>query len=457
MVGIKGFGMASLATVLVKMGKHVTGSDVGTYFTTDDLLDELQIKRLVGFDASHVPADTDIVITTGAHGGLHNPEVDEARSRGIQIYTHAEALGLVMDSFEKRIAICGCHGKTTSSAMCAYVMHQMGLPLGYQVGASSFSGLPGGDYTGTDYMVVESDEYVASPGIDNTPRFLFQNPTHTLCLNIDLDHVDVYPDLDAVKMAFQTFFEKIASQDGQVVYCYDNESARKVAQNVIGLHIRSYGTDMQADVKLAFHDGQGTVTFEDGRTYDLRLRLPGKHNLLNATGVLTIIDALGLDCAEAVKHLQTFAGAKLRYEVLLDTPDYTVINDYAHHPREIHAVIEATRSQYPDRRLKVLFQPHTVSRTKMFQKEFVEELAQADEAVMLDIFQSAREPLDENFTSAYIVEQAHDAGHTNIAYKTFESVEADFQSYEKGDVIVWLGAGDKKYLYTKLVDYLKSR
>ena len=280
MVGIKGFGMASLATVLVKMGKSVSGSDVATYFTTDDLLDELKIKRVVGFDGKNVPEDTDVVITTGAHGGLHNPEVEEARSRGIRIYTHAEALGVIMDEFDNRIAVCGCHGKTTASAMCAYVMHHMGLPMGYQVGVASFSGLSGGDYTGKKYFVVESDEYVASPGYDHTPRFLFQNPNFALCLNIDLDHVDVYPDLPAVKKAFRTFFEKISAQNGLLTYCYDDENAREVAQSVGGLRTRSYGIHEQADVNIAHDTDHATVTFEDGRTFHLDLRLPGRHNVL---------------------------------------------------------------------------------------------------------------------------------------------------------------------------------
>lgn len=452
MVGIKGFGMSSLATVLVKMGKRVSGSDVDTRFPTDSLLDESGIERKIGFKPENVPADCDLVITTGAYGGLNNPEVVAARERGIKSVTHAEALGSLMDVFKHRIAICGSHGKTTTSSMMAYVLFNMGLKMGYQVGVPSFSGMLGGDYTGDDYFVVESDEYVASPGIDNTPRFMFQNPNYALCMNIDLDHVDVYPDLESIKHAYRSFFEKVVAQDGLLVYCRDDENAHEVALSIKGLTSISYGTHAEAQVKV---DGN-KISFNDGTVIDLKLKLPGLHNVLNAAGVLSLIHELNLSVTDAAKLLGEFTGSQLRYETLLNMPEYVVINDYGHHPAEVKATIQAARSQYPSRRLIAVFHPHTLSRTRYFKDAFVEELSKADKAFVLDIFASARDDNDGSFTSEMMVHEAHGHGITTLVYlPQQDAVKTLMQSILPGDVILFIGAGDKYYIYNDLIKQLQ--
>jgi UDP-N-acetylmuramate--alanine ligase len=456
MVGIKGFGMASLASVLAKMGKKISGSDVDKRFPTDDLLDELDIERRVGFDQANVPDDAQLVITTGAHGGLKNPEVLEAQEKGIPVLTHAEALGAVMDMFPNRISVCGCHGKTTASAMCAYVMHNMGLKLGYQVGVPTFSGLQGGDYTGGEYFVVESDEYVASPGMDNTPRFMYLNPNYALCLNIDMDHVDVYKDLESIKRAFKEFFEKILNQNGMLVYCRDDQNAHEVATSVEGLRLLSYGTDEGADVGIQIgDDGQHKVYFQNGDEIPFELSVPGRHNVLNASGVLALLSTMQLDVHEASKHLKSFHGAQLRFEVLFDSAEYTVINDYGHHPVEVKATIDAIRTTYSGRRLIVVFHPHTLSRTRYFKDAFIQELRKADQAFIMDIFASARDDNDGSLTSDMIVQEAQQKGAANIAYLPPDSALEDLHSQLRPhDVILFIGAGDKLYLYNKLIEKL---
>lgn len=453
MVGMKGFGMASLATVLVKMGKHVTGSDVDKHFPTDDLLDKLNITCLVGFSARNIPKECDLVVTTGAHGGLKNPEVVSARKKGIPVMTHAEALGSVMDMFKNRIAICGSHGKTTTSSMCSYTLYKMGVKMGYQVGVPTFSGLPGGDYTGNDYFVVESDEYVASPGIDNTPRFMYQHPNYALCMNIDLDHIDVYPDLDSMKKAYKDFFNILRNQNGTLVYCHDDENTCSVVRSIKRLKTISYGTSAGAQVSI----DDKTIRFADGTHYTFDLKVPGKHNILNAAGVLILIRELGLDPIEALTHINTFTGPQLRFEVLYDTSKHTVINDYGHHPAEVKVTLEAARSQYPQRRLLVVFHPHTLSRTRHFKDAFLHELEKADKVYMLDIFASARDDNDASLTSEMIVDEAHTNGYYSIEYLP-QSMGVDIllKEIHDGDVILFIGAGDKFYLYEKLIQRLQT-
>lgn len=455
MVGIKGYGMASLAVVLAAMGKHVQGSDVDERFPTDELLDSSNIMRHVGFDARNIPADTDVVITTGAHGGLKNPEVLAAQEKGVRVLTHGQALGETMDLFATRIGVCGTHGKTTTSAMCAYVMTKLGCKIGYQIGTASFSGMNGGGYSGDDYFVVESDEYVSSPGIDNTPRFHYQHPQYAICMNIDLDHVDVYKDLDAVKASFKTFFEIIKDQNGTLVYCRDDMNAFEVASSVHGLNTLSYGFSEESDIVVSLAEKSYSITFPDGESLTGTLTVPGRHNVLNATGVLVLVKILKLDVTKATEVLTEFQGSKLRFEVLLENNDYALVNDYAHHPVEIRVTIDAARSRYPGRRIIAVFHPHTLSRTKQFKDEFVQELKKADKAYFFDIYASARDDDDKSLTSQMIVDEA---GLDNLEYlPEAGAAEMLLDEIQKGDVILMIGAGSKFGVHEKLCSALKEK
>jgi len=466
MVGIKGFGMASLAYLLKKMGRKVSGSDVDETFPTDILLNEAGIRALIGFRAENISDDIDLIITTGAHGGLHNPEVLAGKQKGIPIMTHAEALGKLMDGFKHKIAICGTHGKTTTSALLAFVLHHLGMPLGYQVGTPSFSGMLGGDFTGTDYFVVESDEYVASPGIDNTPRFMFQNPDFILCTNIDYDHVDVYKDLHAVKEAFYEFFMKSRVRPF-ISFFRDDMNARSVVERS-GISALSYGFSSQADAQIS------NVAVKDGRTFfslaiygkdygSYAISIPGQHNVANAVGVLTILYALGIDLDKARPILSQFTGSKRRFELLFESEKYVLIDDYAHHPHELEALMQGARSLYPHKRLILLFQPHTYSRTQALKSEFAQALRSADLTYVLDIFSSARENSEDYSINAEQLVQAAQAedqrkGSYSIKYiRTDSAISSLAQDMLPGDIIITAGAGDIYKLHPAIIEMLKSR
>lgn len=462
MLGIKGAGMASLAAILKKMGKHVWGADVQTREPADALLEKVGIE-VKPFGIENITSEIDLIITTGAHGGLKNPEVLAAKEKRIPVMTHAEGLGKLMDDFKTRIAVCGTHGKTTVSSLLAYLLVKMDAPCGYQVGAPSFSGLPGGDYTGNEYFVVESDEYAASPGTDNTPRFMFQNPTHILCTNIEHDHVDIYKSIDDTKVAFRSFFEKLP-EDGALIYCADEQALSEVAQSITDVRIYGYSTSSGHFAHISdIHVDNGMTVFTltlDGQNTGVWIsHLSGEHNVKNITGAIIFLYLKGFKLEDIKKHVATFTGSKRRFEQVYESDDYTLIDDYAHHPSEIRETLRGTRLTYPNRRIIVLFQPHTYSRTEAFKEDFAEALQIADKAFILDVYASARETQTaDSVGSQDIVDYAQNKGYEHVEYLDEEKVSYILrQELHHGDVILTMGASNIFRLHNAIIEVITSK
>ncbi|MBI4008893.1 hypothetical protein HY357_01555, partial [Candidatus Roizmanbacteria bacterium] len=216
-VGIKGVAMANIAMILKKMGKNVTGSDIAEEFITDGQLKQHGIYSQIGFAPDKLPGDTNLVIYTGANQGVNNPQVKEAKKRGVNIITQAEFLAQLSSQFKTTIAVCGCHGKTTTSSLLSYALIKLGAKPSYMVGSSSFNDFPGGDFKGKDYFVIEADEYGVNPPLDKTPKFHYLKPDYILCTNIDFDHPDVYKNLKETQNAFLKFFD-----NKKLILCADD-------------------------------------------------------------------------------------------------------------------------------------------------------------------------------------------------------------------------------------------
>ena len=419
MVGIKGVGMTAMAVYLKERGKNVWGSDVDETFPTDSVLREHDIDVASGFDVAHINESIDLVITTGAHGGLTNIEVGEAQRKKIPVYTQAFELGHIMESYKHKIAVCGAHGKSTTSAMAAFVLHELGLKSSHLVGASRFSGLYGGHYGGDDYLVVEADEYATSPGVDNTARFLSLDPNIIICTNIDFDHPDVYASIDEVKAAYLQFFQKLDPQTGTLIYNGHDEHCKElVAQLSIKNLIPYYETDIE-----------------------ITLSIPGRHNKLNAQGIVKLAGVLGIEQKLFLGALQSFKGVNRRFEKIAEG----LYDDYAHHPAELLTTVESARQllkQQNSGKVILIFQPHTFSRTNALLSEFAQALSGADIAMVLDVFASAREGVSDQGTSQQVVGEAARQGHQNVVYSTREDlIEKLKKIYQKGDIIVTAGAG----------------
>lgn len=424
-IGIKGVGMANLALILKKMGKNVSGVDVEEEFITDKWLKRSNIPVTIGF--KEFPEETELVIYSAAHRGSQNPLVFEAQKRGIQTVHQAQFIGELMKQFKTTIAVAGSHGKTTTASLLAYALIKLGAKPTYLVGSSDFNGYPAGDFGSYDYFVVEADEYAVDPPKDKTPKFNFFHPDIILCTNVDFDHPDVFSNMMDIQQAFSKFFEQ-----GKRVVKADQLKVENVTSH-------SEGT---------------SFTFNDLGKFNLSLY--GEKNALNAVGVITVLRELGFDTEEIRKAIRDFTGAKRRFELRFSHNDTYLVDDYAHHPEEIETTIKAARERFPRKKIIVIFQPHTYSRTQILLKEFSQALALADSTLILPIFSSAREnPGDFKVTSDDIAKEAK-----NKKVKAVDSLNSTLTELKKviqsGDVIFTMGAGDVYKLESDIISLIRK-
>jgi len=469
-LGIKGVAMANLVVILKKMGKNVTGCDLKEEFITDKLLKDNNIDWTVGFEC--LPKTTDLIVYSAAHGGTNNPLIKQAIKDKIQIISQAKLLGALMDLFEIKIAVCGCHGKTTTSSLLVYALNKLKQNPSYLVGVPFFSGFQGGDYKGKKYFVVEADEYGVNPPTDKTPKFHLLNPNYIIATNIDFDHPDVYKDIEETKKAFKKFFSNyyLGTIVPRLLFCADDKNLMEVAQGLSNKSYKTYGESEKADYQIS-----EWTTSEEGSVFKIinkshpelgsgsrnkfgmtfQVSLFGKHNILNAAAVIVQLIELGFKAKEIQEAITGFTGAERRFEKIYFKNNIYLFDDYAHHPAEIVATIRGAKNRFPNRRIIVIFQPHTYSRTQNLLKEFAESLSLADISLILPIFASARED-SKNFKvkSQDIVDRIKDSDSSYFGSK--EQVVDKLESILKeGDVVFTMGAGDV-YKLGENIKYLIS-
>lgn len=470
-IGIKGVAMANLARIFLQMGKQVSGSDVKESFITDDGLTAEGITIINSFEGAKLPKDIDTVVYSAAHGGTNNPQVIEAEKRGITVLHQAELLGKVLQEFKHSIAVAGCHGKTTTSSLLSYALMQLQANPSYMVGVSTFNNQPGGAYAGRDYFVVEADEYGMNPPTDITPKFHFLHPTHALITNIDFDHPDVYKDIEDTKDAFIAFIDEIIhfEDEKRIVACNDDPHIHDIITSV-KVPIVTYGRTEDSDIQITTMQAEGAMTSfslrvrsiegYSGETVKFTIALSGDKNVLNATGAITMLLMLGFKPEDIASAIKGFVGAKRRFELRKQVGETYLFDDYGHHPEEITATVQAAKMRFPDRRILVIFQPHTFSRTKQLKDEFIQALSQADEALLLPVFASAREQTPEHpVDSAALETLAKQKGILYIhSFNSSKELLADLKTkLKKGDIIFTMGAGDVYKLdkeISKIIDLI---
>lgn len=450
-VGIKGVAMTALAIIAKEMGIAVTGSDIEEEFPTSITLKRFNILPQKGFSPQNIPNNTELVVYTGAHGGSKNAEVFEAKLRGIPVLSHAQALSLFMEG-KRAVSVAGSHGKTTTSAIIAYILTKAGLDPSFAVGCGEIMGLGTSGHAGNgEWFVAEADEYVNDPGVDNTPRFLWQKPEFIAVTNIDYDHPDVYADLSHVKQAFINFSQNLKPK-GLIFLNYDDKATSEIL-NQINKKIIGYSRKTQSDFKITniTHAGQST-NFEmeySGQREKFTLNIPGDHNVLNSCAAIAVLKKIGITSEVIRNNLKTFSGTKRRFEFIKESRGKLLYDDYAHHPTEIIATIKAAKDWFPKRRLIIIFQPHTYTRTKQLLDQFAQSFSLADEVIVTEIYSSYREAPDTSING-------------KIFWKKIQSYKkATFYAPTKGDVleylrinskandiIITMGAGD---IYTWLI------
>ncbi len=460
-LGIKGVAMAHIALILQEMGKQVSGVDVKGSFITDEEIEKNHITWSVGFDPSLLPHDTDVVIYAASHGGVNNPLIQEAQKRNIKVMTQPEALEEIFSSFKKKIAVCGTHGKTTTSSLLSHLLIQLKKTPSYLIGAPRFGKYWGADYQKSEYFVLEADEYGVNPPFDTTPKFHLLNPDYIIATNIDFDHPDIYKDLLSVKKAFLYFFKKQPIK--KIIACRDDENLTEVLRTIPKDRCITYG--FSGDSDLIIRDIK-TVTKNDRVSQCISLSykgsdlgefmtlLFGKKNALNVAGVVLFLLEIGFEQEKIKKALIHFSGPQRRFELVHRVGDILLFDDYAHHPEEIDATIDAFRTRFPSRRLILIFQPHTYSRSLSLQLDFIKSLSHADLSILTDIFPSAREKQGQfPITSSDMVNKAHSQKVKDILFQPKKNIVSFLEkNIRQGDIICTMGAGD---IYTLKNDIIK--
>jgi len=454
-VGIKGVAMTNLAIILKKMGKNVSGADVEEEFITEENLKKYQITYQIGFDEKKLPSYVDLVIYSAAHEGIKNPLVIEARKKKIRVVSQAEILQEIMSDFKNKVAICGSHGKTTTASLLAYTLIKLNLEPSYLVGSSSFDNFDGGDLRKKDYFLVEADEYAISYPFDNTPKFLKLKPDFIIETNIDYDHPDVYKNLTSVKEAFFNFFLY-----RNLILNIDDKNTREVVKKLRNINhekkIITYGLSEDADFRIidpTFFKTKTSFTllFQNKNLGRFSISLAGEHNIRNATAVIAFLVSKGIEVKKVKKAIKDFTGAKRRFEFLGRVKKSLFFDDYAHHPQEIKATIEAAKKRFPKIKTIVFFQPHTFSRTLSLLRDFNSSLKIADKGYVLPIFPSAREKSKKFSVSAKeIIGQSK-----NIFYiHEKDIINTLLKETKERSIILIMGAGDIykkfKFLFLKI-------
>lgn len=462
--------MANLARILKQMGKEVSGSDVEEEFITDEYLKEAHIDVITSFEQDSLPPDTQLVVYSASHGGRNNAQVQAALKKGVSVLHQAELMSAMVKEFRSSIAVAGCHGKTTTSGMLAYALRKLSKNTSHMVGVSAFNTVPGGEYKGKDYFVFEADEYGIDPPENKTPKFHLLEPDYAIITNIDFDHPDIYASYTEVKQAFTYFMQKVMQKDTIPPVLFlngDDAGIRDIAFHLVPSAYIFYGSSEICDVIYddISNDELHTTFVISSELYDIKhiemeISLFGEKNVQNAAAVISILLHLGFPVNDIKEVIKDYTGAKRRFEQKLFENDIYLFDDYAHHPAEIDATIAACQNRFPNRRVIVIFQPHTYTRTEEFKDAFVEVLGRADEALLLPIFSSAREKEDgQKITSEDLVGLAKKKGITTI--QSFES-KGDLTEYlsdhiAEGDIIFTMGAGDVYKLETEIRKIVETK
>jgi UDP-N-acetylmuramate--alanine ligase len=449
-VGIGGIGMSGIAELLANLGYEVSGSDAKASDITERLA-RLGVRIARGHEAAHV-GHADVVVTSSAIDAA-NPEVEEARRRGIPVIPRAEMLAELM-RLRYGIAIAGAHGKTTTTSMVALVLERAGLDPTAVIGGRLSAFGSNARLGGGDYMVVEADESDRS--------FLKLTPAIAVITNIDYEHMESYGSWDALQQAFVDFANKVPFY-GTVVACVDDGPVRalvpRITRRVVTYGLEGSGATVTARGMAleAFGSRCRILHTSGGGTTELgalHLRVPGRHNLMNALGAVAVGLEVGVPFAQIASGFEDFRGAERRFQLRGEARGVMVVDDYGHHPTEIAAVIAAARAGL-DRRVVVVFQPHRYTRTRDLLQAFGEALGGADEIILTDIYAAGEAPIA-GATAEAVEAVVRKTGRPVRLVKALADVPAAVAAAARSnDLVITLGAGSIGTLPDRILEALK--
>ena len=394
LIGICGTAMASLAGMLQARGHLVTGSDANVYPPMSTMLQDLGILVYNGFDSKNLALAPDCVIVGNAIP-RGNPEVEETLNRKLLYRSQAEVVKEEFIRGRHSLAIAGTHGKTTTTSIAAWVMDQGGLNPAFLIGGVAQNFGSSFRVSESDYFVIEADEYDTAY-FDKGPKFMHYLPELAIVNNIEFDHADIYPDLDAVKLAFRRFMNLVPA-NGRLIAGWDSPHVRAVVESFgprLFTNVETFGTSEDAKWQVRNPDFSGGLSkfevFREGQAWgNFETPLLGEFNLLNCLAVIIAADAWGVSREQIKDALATFKNVKRRAEVRGERKGIVVIDDFAHHPTAVRETLRALRSRYGDRRLVAIFEPRSwSSRLAVFQDDYAKAFAAADYVVIASVFDS---------------------------------------------------------------------
>ena len=447
-VGIGGIGMSGIALVLLKMGYKVSGSDLGSNNLTKKLAAEGAAIH-IGHSHDNISPETEVVVYSSSINDS-NPEIREARKRDLLIVKRAQVLAELLND-KKGIAVTGTHGKTTTSSLISMMLEKCGLDPTAIIGGEVEIFKGNSKHGKGEYVVAEADESDGS--------FLYLKPLHSVITNVEMEHVDYYKTLEEAIDSYAAFANNTKKR-GYLFYNAEDKNTVKVLKKFNG-NRESFGFSKGADIypheimMNEFYTSYVCV-YKNEIIGRVSLRIPGRHNILNSLAAILVGFKLGLSFENICRSIQDFTGTKRRFHLRADVDGVMLIDDYAHHPTEIRAVLDACRN-WKNRRVIVVFQPHRYTRTKFLAEEFGRCFNGADKLILTDIYAASEEPI-EGVSVKNIYDRVRLHGLNDVTMMKKEGVTRHIMDMKKsGDMIIVLGAGDIKEVSDELSEKLNKR
>ncbi len=470
LMGICGTAMASLAGLLKDLGYHITGSELRPYPPMSTQIAQMGIEIKKPYSAKNLHPHPDFVIV-GNVISANNEEAQELLRLGIAYTSLPKAMGDMIIGQRKSVVIAGTHGKTTTTALSAWVCTELGLSPGFLIGgigrnfSKSFQ-LPHGNY-----FLIEGDEYDTA-FFDKVPKFIHYKPSHVILTSIEFDHADIYSSLDEVREAFFQLM-KLIPPEGSLIYHGNDSDVLAAAALAPTQNKYSYGIDRGEETSIQFAskilsvDEEGTtfrVTFRESTSTlvkevgQFHVSLGGEYNILNCTSVIALAYTQNWNMPQVAKALSTFLGVKRRQEVLGEPKGVLVVEDFAHHPTAVWETLKGLKERYHGRRLLAVFEPRSAtSRRRIFQKDYIDAFNFADDVIIMKAFDQTKMNENDRFSSEELAKDILNRGKSALAFNNVDEIVQNLSSrVRRGDIIAIMSNGGFEGIYEKLIHSIES-
>jgi len=447
MVGIGGIGMSGIAELLLNLGYKISGSDIAS----SPLIERLQkmgAKIYLGHRASNIEKADLVVISSAIKP--NNEEIRAAKEKRIPVVQRAEMLAELM-RLKYGIAIAGAHGKTTTTSMISIVLADANFDPTMVIGGKLIAIGSNAKLGQGDFIVVEADE--------SDKSFLKLSPIFEVITNIDKEHMDTYQSMQDIEKAFEEFMNKVPFY-GAIVACIDDEIIQKLLIN-IEKKIITYGLKPEADftaadIKLKDFESEYVLVYKGKEIDMVKLAVPGIHNIKNSLGTIALTHYLDIPFEKIIKSLANFQGVERRFQLKGKWNDILFIDDYAHHPTEIKAVLETAKNSF-HKKLITIFQPHRYSRTYHLYNEFAEILIKSDVIIITDIYPASEQPI-EGVSSKLIVDEIIKKNHDKCFYiPELKDIPLQLRKFlEPNTIVITMGAGNLPSIHKQIIEVIEG-